>query len=285
MNCIKWIKALIPLIMGISGCSCHIELTHNSNKISDAGIDALITDSSIIINDTNMEMGQIKETESSKLCPTDMVLIRPQLPFTLPDLDKTKFAESDYNFDMTAISSTYCIDRYEFPNKKGAFPVSGISLDTAKDNAAKLGKRICSQVEWVAACMGENKQIYGYGNEYVPGNCVDSKPWKAPNWNLMANPVLWAEEVKRLYNADSSGSHPNCKSVWRNDEIWDMVGNVAEWTSSSKAQYGVAVMACSWVNCYRQQRASCLYSNVAHSKNFDSYEFGGRFCQDIKVND
>jgi hypothetical protein len=272
MNYAKW---FLPLIMGITVSSCHVNQTHHSNKIVDAGLETSIADAPLDIGSDV----SLSDVQSVKLCDDDMVLITPKLPFTLPLLDKAKFAESDYNFDMTAISGAYCIDRYEYPNKKGSFPISGISLDTAKYEAAKLGKRICSQAEWVAACMGENRQIYGYGNEYVPGNCTDSKPWKAPSWGLMANPVLWAQEVKRLYNADPSGSHPNCKSTWGNDALFDAIANTAEWSLSSKAQYGVAVMGCSFVNCYRPQKASCLYSNVNHSANFNSYEFGYRLCK------
>ncbi len=46
----------------------------------------------------------------------------------------------------------YCIDVYEYPNKKGARPPVMVDWYDAMGLCAAKGKRLCYEAEWVAAC-------------------------------------------------------------------------------------------------------------------------------------
>ncbi|MFA4985107.1 MAG: SUMF1/EgtB/PvdO family nonheme iron enzyme [Candidatus Brocadiia bacterium] len=101
----------------------------------------------------------------------------------------------------------FCIDQYEFPNQKGVLPRNYVNWYTAQAECTKLGKRLCTEFEWVRACDGDPKggalRRYSYGDVFIENNC-----------NVQNTvPVV-------------SGNYPNCRSAWG---VYDMVGNVYEW--------------------------------------------------------
>lgn len=111
--------------------------------------------------------------------------------------------------DMVSISvggKKYCIDRYEWPNKKGARPTANVSYYQAEDSCFVKGKRLCSTEEWIGACEGEQKTAYPYGDRYEPRACVTEG---------------------RM--ALRSGQKSECRSYFG---VFDMSGNLAEWTST-----------------------------------------------------
>lgn len=111
----------------------------------------------------------------------------------------------------------FCIDQYEWPNKKNIKPKSNISLYHAIDSCFKAGKRLCSTEEWMIACAGAYSWKYPYGKVYEPEACVTKH-----------------KSVQR------TGSKPECRGYF---EIFDMAGNLAEWTNtrakSNNAFYNV----------------------------------------------
>ena len=46
--------------------------------------------------------------------------------------------------------------------------ISGVQAQAA---CVAAGKRLCTAVEWLAACEGPNGYIYPYGNVYEAGKC------------------------------------------------------------------------------------------------------------------
>lgn len=88
-------------------------------------------------------------------CPTDMIAIKNSPTYTRAKVD------------------SFCIDRYEAPNQKGAYPIIGV-LDWEADWYCDLiGKRLCTTNEWQRACMGpDGKNLYGYGPTYIPGKII-----------------------------------------------------------------------------------------------------------------
>lgn len=61
----------------------------------------------------------------------------------------------------------FVIDRYPYPNQKGAEPLTSVTMDEAREHCEKAGKRLCTELEWEVACKG-------FDNEQVPENGVSS---------------------------------------------------------------------------------------------------------------
>lgn len=113
----------------------------------------------------------------------------------LPGMELVKFGNSEF-----------CIDRYEWPNKKGVIPESYISLYQAMDSCYSVGKRLCTSEEWMLACSGPHTWSYPYGQIYERYAC--------------------ATHEKKV---SISGSRPECRSFFG---VYDMSGSLLEWTST-----------------------------------------------------
>lgn len=111
----------------------------------------------------------------------------------------------------------FCIDLYEFPNQKGILPVVNVSWEDAKRSCAGEGKRLCAEDEWEKACKGAGNLRFPYGNSYDSAAC---------------NTEDAAGEDRTLV---PSGQFLKCRSGYG---VFDLAGNVAEWTASSYAGNG-----------------------------------------------
>ena len=111
------------------------------------------------------------------------------------------------DMEMVALGSTrFCIDKYEWPNRKGILPRAFVSYYNAADSCAVAGKRLCTAEEWSLACSGPSSSTYPYGNAYERRACVTE--------DTAAHPA---------------GSSPECRGYF---EVFDMAGNLLEWTST-----------------------------------------------------
>ena len=181
--------------------------------------------------------------------------------------------------DMVAFTG-FCMDRFEAPNQAGVPP---LAMRTATDGVAfcaALGKRLCSEAEWVTACQGPAGLPYPYGKTYQRSRCNDDKTWKVPSWTVLGTwPSAAAQaEAKRLYQADPSGRRSGCVST---DGVQDLTGNVAEWVVRSfpnSHNYDHVLKGCYWSGCYGGSPPSCSFVNPAHPGTFRTYEAGFRCC-------
>ncbi|MBN1757743.1 MAG: chitobiase/beta-hexosaminidase C-terminal domain-containing protein [Chitinispirillaceae bacterium] len=103
-----------------------------------------------------------------------------------------------------------CMDRYEWPNRKGKQPLTSVSWVEAKMLCIDAGKRLCSASEWRGACRNKTVSMYPYGDNYDPRRCA-------------------TEEAGPL----ASGSKPECSAGGTDD----MVGNVWEWVEDKKDDF------------------------------------------------
>lgn len=174
----------------------------------------------------------------------------------------------------------FCMDRYEAPNQAGVAPLAMRSATDGVAFCAALGKRLCTEAEWVAACKGPAGLPYPYGTTYKRSRCNDDKTWKVPSWTVLGTwPSAAAQaEAKRLYQADPSGSRTGCVST---DGVQDLTGNVAEWVVRSfpnSHNYDHVMKGCYWSGCYGGSPPSCSFVNPAHPGAFRTYEAGFRCC-------
>jgi serine/threonine protein kinase len=132
-------------------------------------------------------------------------------------------------FDERSLASTevqpFCIDTFEYPNRKGSMPTVGVSWHDAKRLCENRSKRLCTEEEWEKACKGPGNARFPYGSSFDPNAC---------------NTEDDSGEDRPLV---SSGTFAKCRSGYG---VADLSGNVAEWTaspyagSSDRAQKGGA---------------------------------------------
>ena len=110
--------------------------------------------------------------------------------------------------------SSFCMDRFEFPNRQGEYPKSGVTFNEAKDQCEQLGKRLCSEPEWEYACQGPKGRLYSYGDDRVEGIChTQSTTGEQP--------------------FAKSGEYPKCHSP---EGVFDLNGNLSEWVDATWSQ-------------------------------------------------
>ena len=97
------------------------------------------------------------------------------------------------------------MDRYEYPNRKGVFPIAGVTWTEATEYCVQAGKRLCGVYEWEQACSGDG-QAFSMGGHYVKGGCA-----------------------LELNGPEPSGTMSACRNSYG---LYDMSGGVWEWTSS-----------------------------------------------------
>lgn len=173
----------------------------------------------------------------------------------------------------------YCIDRFEYPNRKGQYPLIYMSWYEARDECEEQGKRLCDEDEWTFACEGEEAKPYPYGDGYTrDGNkCVTDKRWLPYNQRAMT-PRDGDEagyEMDRLWQGFPSGTQPDCKS---DNGVYDMTGNVDEWTTSTRPGERPSILKGGY---WGPVRTRCRPSTRSHDQNHTFYQQGNRCCTDV----
>lgn len=83
----------------------------------------------------------------------------------LQDVATTQASTASYDSkNEVKWKAGYWIDRYEYPNRKGEYPLVGISWQEATDACQSHGKDLCSVSAWEQACLGTEDSPYPYGN-------------------------------------------------------------------------------------------------------------------------
>ncbi len=148
----------------------------------------------------------------------------------------------------------FCIDRYEWPNKKGRKPLSYISLYQAIDSCFVQEKRLCTSDEWSLACGGVYSWKYAYGDTYEPHACNT-----------------------RDTSVNPSGSCPECRGYFG---VFDMSGNLAEWTNtrSNKNKEFYNVMGGFWES---GPQSNCFDPRYSYYPQNRHNPVGFRCCKDV----
>jgi hypothetical protein len=166
-------------------------------------------------------------------------------------------------------------------SRAGVVPQGYLSRDLAKRVCENAGKRLCRYEEWKSACRGQAQKDFPYGDSYIPGKCNVSRVFHAafelhgnssvghldPRMNLViergVDPLL-----------RSTGATPSCASVWDNDTIYDMVGNLDEWVEDDDGGFVGGFYA-------RTTTKGCDARVRSHAPSYFDYSTGTRCCRDI----
>jgi hypothetical protein len=171
----------------------------------------------------------------------------------------------------------FCIDRFEYPNARGAFPWIVVTWHEARALCAEQGKRLCTEQEWTFACEGEEALPYPYGYERSDDACVIDRPWIPPDELALAGrtDARALREIDRLWQGEASGSRPRCRSPFG---VYDLTGNVDEWTTSVLPSAEPSIFKGGY---WGPVRARCRASTRAHGPDHAYYQQGFRCCAGV----
>lgn len=173
-----------------------------------------------------------------------------------------------------------CMDRYEYPNEKGEYPIIMVNFHEAGELCASEGKRLCDEAEWTFACEGEEATPYPYGYVRDSTACVVDEPWHPFNEGALRprDGATAKAEVDRLWQGVPSGSQSRCRSPFG---VYDMTGNVDEWTHSVREGERPSILKGGY---WGPVRTRCRPATRSHDENHMFYQQGFRCCSDPGAN-
>lgn len=176
----------------------------------------------------------------------------------------------------------FCVDRYEWPNKKGELPMLLISWTEAKKTCESVGKRLCTENEFNFACEGPEMLPYTYGYVRDPNKCNIDKEYRKRKKKLskyercLKKPQCKAE-LERLDQRRPAGSMPECVSPFG---VYDMNGNINEWVfRPGKESPNRSGLKGGW---WGPVRGRCRPTVGFHKEEDYGYEEGFRCCKDAE---
>jgi sulfatase modifying factor 1 len=191
-----------------------------------------------------------------------------------------KYKEPTECLSKTRTPMRFCMDRYEWPNKKGELPMFLISWRDAKKECEKIGKRLCGEDEFNLACEGEAMLPYTYGYERDPTKCNIDKAYRKREKRLikyaacMKKPKCKAE-LARLDQRLPAGSMPQCVSPFG---VYDLNGNINEWVVRPRQKPpSRSGLKGGW---WGPVRGRCRPTVGFHKEEDYGYEEGFRCCKD-----
>ncbi len=191
-------------------------------------------------------------------CPDGMAFVQGgTLRMGSNSNDKNK-SPGEFNYESIFVAA-FCVDKHEFPNIPGRTPEKSINWKEAEALCEKAGKRLCLEKEWERACKGSNNFRYPYGDAFNPSICNT------------------ADEKGLGRKIAVAGKMKSCKSGFG---VYDLSGNVKEWTASKIAAgtNAYVVKGGSWALAEKGTR--CAMREFALPDETSSF-LGLRCCRDV----
>ena len=136
-----------------------------------------------------------------------------------------------------------------FPPRHQNHPVVLVSVDDAKSYCAWKSKktdrkyRLPTEIEWEKAARGTDGRIFPWGDEWNPD---------------------YLNSGERFHSTTSVTRFPQGKSPYG---VYDMIGNVFEWTGSKWDDTNFVVKGCSWDDLPGTCRAAMRHGRPPQSKH------------------
>jgi hypothetical protein len=163
----------------------------------------------------------------------------------------------------------------------GVRPSGTVTGKLAKQACEAVGKRLCTTAEWQRACRGEKDTLFPYGTTY-DGTACNSRTRLHPAATLHDHAGMGHHDprLNRVVDPESghtllrvTGSLPRCASVWGDDALFDMVGNLDEWVDEKGGGFAGGFYA-------RGSEAGCESLITVHPPAYSDYSTGIRCCKD-----
>jgi formylglycine-generating enzyme required for sulfatase activity len=196
--------------------------------------------------------------------------LRKRKPWQCAEFEKESVCEG------AVLHKRYCIDRYEWPNRKGAMPAVMNSWYDARRLCESAGKRLCTMAEWTLACEGPDRLPFPYGHVRDPAMCNFDKPSPMQDEYRLFNPSTQEAELARLDQREPSGHRETCKSPYG---VYDMTGSVDEFVLN---EYGVPYKSALKGGNWGEYRNACRPATLGHDEGFRYYQTGFRCCKDAR---
>jgi hypothetical protein len=169
-------------------------------------------------------------------------------------------------------------------SRRGATPNAYLMMQSSRDACVAAGKRLCTLEEWQLACRGEQGRQFPYGDTYQRGTCNvfrEAHPGHILFGKVtvgMLDPRMNKVTVKGKPLLRVTGGSPECKSVWGDDAIYDMVGNLDEWVDDPEGTFAGGFFS-------RTATTGCDRIVTAHTATYFDYSTGGRCCREPSSGD
>jgi hypothetical protein len=179
--------------------------------------------------------------------------------------------------DLPVRAMHFCIDRFEYPNVKGNYPIIMVTWHEALALCEERGARLCTEDEWTFACEGDEALPFTTGYIRDDSSCVVDRPWRLVDEEVLGErkgaKVL--REIDDLWQGEASGSYPRCRSP---SGVYDAIGNVDEWTRSTHESGLRSILKGGY---WGPVRTQCRPSTRVHGEDFYFYQIGFRCCSDV----
>jgi formylglycine-generating enzyme len=209
--------------------------------------------------------------------------------------------EIDFHYAATPNDKT----AYKAVSRRGVKPQGYISQVIAAKACKNAGKELCKSADWVEACKGASKTQYPYGAQYQPGVCNEhsgllkkglplSKEDQDPKTRYRSTyGQIFPNDAKMLHmhdprineHADGLKATGICASKWGpndGDWIYDMVGNLHEWTADDAG--GMGKFRGGYYNEAELNFSGCDYVTTRHGVAHHDYSTGFRCCAPLEKN-
>lgn len=160
----------------------------------------------------------------------------------------------------------------------GEIPSGYLDGAVAERACTNAGKRLCKPSEWVTACRGESNRQFPYGETYLAGACNvfrESHPAQLLHGNASEghlDPRLNLVEGPSGPLLRRTGATTTCRSIWGQDAIYDMVGNLDEWVQDDNGAFQGGFYA-------RATKLGCDARITSHPRAYKDYSLGVRCCK------
>lgn len=229
-----------------------------------------------------------RDDVTTRACPAGMVLVEGDYCSKVAhDCERSWYDESNkktvcerFASKARCIGTTtkkrYCIDQYEWPNRKGERPEVMNKFHQAELKCAAVGKRLCTESEWTMACEGPKLKPFPYGFERDTEICHGDVMWDSPNMPKVA--ARDPQELARLWKGVRSGSQPGCVSDYG---VYDLPGNADEvvasetFSSDFRGEFDSVHTGGPW---YKGVRNQCRPKIYTHDEGFYYYFLSFRCC-------
>jgi formylglycine-generating enzyme len=163
-------------------------------------------------------------------------------------------------------------------SRRGQVPQAYLSQEQAADACEAVGKRLCTDVEWVQACRGREPTRFPYGDQHEPGRCNDRgvSPLRKLHGAKDSLDVFGMEPMNNPAlnqipgTVARTGQFSRCRNSWG---VHDMVGNLHEWTADPTGTFrGGYYLDTS------THGEGCSYVTTGHNVKYHDYSIGFRCC-------
>lgn len=182
--------------------------------------------------------------------------------------------------EMTEISyggQTFLIDTFESSLTEGKahsgkheIPALRMSWYAAKDACEAVGKRMCTEQEWVSACQGA-QAVDDDGDGAFADDRIEGTAY--PYGDLHEPPRCWSARNPDTERPVYTGEMPGCTGE---NKVYDLVGNVEEWVGATAEE--AVLLGGSYDT--RTDHARCYRRNDTFGAGYANQRTGFRCCMD-----